>query len=208
MKSDRGATIAHLAARPRGDKPIQGIVFYLPDGRSMTETANRTLRTVASDNLIAITPKLDSFGLSGLAEALVALNAIRNHPDLSHLPLHLVGHGDGARLCFALNGLARSSKATQISSITSIAGPSEWPFEKLSPKFYIDAVACPVLILHGARDNLVASSEADALEGLLRSRGHSPEKRIIEGASHAFGEKWGAVLETALAFIAEHGQPS
>lgn len=81
-------------------------------------------------------------------------------------------------------------------------------YRERSPIHHLDRLRCPMLILQGADDRVVAPTQATAMAEAVAAKGLPVRLRIFEGEGHGFrrAETIIEVAELALAFLAEvHG---
>lgn len=118
--------------------------------------------------------------------------------------ISLYGIGD-------LETLATDDHKFESRYLDGLVGPypqARETYRERSPIHHLDRLRCPMLILQGADDRVVAPTQATAMAESVAAKGLPVRLRIFEGEGHGFrrAETIIEVAELALAFLAEvHG---
>lgn len=150
----------------------------------------------------------DEFGGADTMDVITALEWLSRIPWIDNSRMHLLGFSRGA-INAAVAG-ARSSHVSKMilwSGVSDLAQtyeeridlrrmmkrviggtPTKFPERYLlrSPIHYADRIVCPVLIVHGTRDEQVQVEHSYRMLDKLQELGHQPEAHLYEGLGHHF----------------------
>lgn len=174
--------------------------------------------------------RVGAFGHAAGAHLAVLAALTPGHPELAPNPDHLVGidgrsssarrtESDGAgggetdalAAAVGVAGLYNFEQTPERESITSLLGGSrsEVPeaYELASPSTYLDGAssASPILLLHGAEDDVVPSMASELFYDGLEGAGGTAECVVAEGAGHEVHlEQFDWTLAWTEAFLDRH----
>lgn len=150
----------------------------------------------------------DEFGGADTMDVITALEWLSRIPWIDNSRMHLLGFSRGA--INAAVAAARSSHVSKMilwSGVSDLAQtyeeridlrrmmkrviggtPTKFPERYLlrSPIHYADRIRCPVLIVHGTRDEQVRVEHSYRMLDKLQELGHQPEAHLYEGLGHHF----------------------
>lgn len=166
--------------------------------------------------------RVGAFGHAGGAHLAVLAALTPENPEFAPNPDHLVGDaangGDGGgasgpsdalAAAVGVAGLYNFEHTPERESITALLGGSraEVPeaYDRASPSSYLDDAAAPILLLHGAEDDVVPSMASELFYDGLEASSAAAECVVAEGAGHdVHREQFGWTLAWTEAFLDRH----
>jgi dipeptidyl aminopeptidase/acylaminoacyl peptidase len=165
----------------------------------------------------------DEFGGRDVDDVFKLHEIARAHPAASHPDNFLIGHSRGGMTSFLM--LRRGFKARAAIGIAPVCDVREWNtpgnrmreivYKRFIPGFLDDdeaalsarsvldwpeAVTCPLLLLHGTKDEAVPHSQSLALSMLLE-KPEQHELVLYQGGNHALVRHWDDVTAKSLGWL-------
>ncbi len=188
-------------SRRLAQKGIASLRFdYRGSGDSAGESEDMTIRTEVADAIEAIRflarhPRINSrrLGLVGLSMgAAVASYAVGRERSRFRTLVLWAPVAEGAGILDtlstpdAVSSLAQTGLTDHQGNLVSIGFVRQ--FAEMKPLREVVKCQCPVLIIHGAKDETVPAHHADLYERALLSPKRAVKKIIIPGADHTFNK--------------------
>lgn len=130
-----------------------------------------------------------------LDDCRVAVDWLRNHPDVDPSRIGVIGGSAGGHLALILGATDNEIKA--VVSMYAPLGDEDWAIERLAGADaaireqiavykHLDQSDPPVLILHGTEDKTVPIEASQSLAAMLAETGIEHEFVTVDGAPHTF----------------------
>ncbi len=181
--------------KPPHDVRIKANLIYLFTKPEMmnnyfSDEISLAVRPLVLRKFTVITAAVDS-GTDGLKVAKQTLEYAFSHIK-NNQPIFIVGMGDGAK-----QGLLASIAVTdpRLKGIIAVGMPASWPWKELSPIDNIVNCKVPILLIHGADDEVYSVDEAKKLKAFADKYKLPLRLKIIEHTGHAFENRRGTLFD-------------
>jgi len=140
-------------------------------------------------------------GIGETQDTISAVRYLRNHSHIDGTRIALCGYRFGGSVALVA---ALTADPAALVTISASLHPSDADSSII--KDIIRYIRCPTYIVHGLKDDLIPSAEAEALYAQLQME----EKylRIIKGANHFWAGRFNHILPMIFAFLTDKLKPS
>lgn len=160
------------------------IYLFNPKHKTLRDEIRFTVRPLLLQGFTVFIAEVDS-GLNGLSVAEQVIKYSFKNID-NDKPVFIVGRGDGAK-----HGIiaAVNMNLPKLKGIIAIGMPATWPWDEISPISHVSKLKVPLLLIHGANDNIYPVSESLLLKKFCDKNKLPVRIKIVTNTGHYFDKK-------------------